>query len=215
MPETSSRSRSTRAHILDNLKRGGPNAASTLAAELNLTAMAVRQHLYVLQDEKLVIATNQAIGRGRPTKIWALTKATEQIFPDAHQDLAVDLLTHIRSQFGENGLHQIIDRHSQQQIQTYTKALAGTTILHQRLLRLAEIRSGEGYMAEVQADGDHFLFIENHCPVCAAASICTRLCSNELRVFQTVLGPNISIIRREHILDGKRRCLYEVRDQGD
>jgi predicted ArsR family transcriptional regulator len=67
-------------------------------------------------------------------------------------------------------------------------------------------------MAEVVAERDGaFLLIENHCPVCDAARVCTGLCSGELDVFRKVLGPRVEVEREEHILDGSRRCAYRVR----
>jgi predicted ArsR family transcriptional regulator len=54
-----------------------------------------------------------------------------------------------------------------------------------------------------------FLLIENHCPICAAATACTGLCARELEVFQRVLG-QVTIERTEHILAGARRCVYRV-----
>ncbi|PHR61786.1 MAG: transcriptional regulator [Robiginitomaculum sp.] len=201
----------TRRTILDFLKRNGPVSATHLADELGVTAMAVRQHLYALQDQKMVATTSQAGQRGRPVKLWSLTTETQALFPDAHQDLAVELLNHMRSAFGEKGLHTIIDKHSQSQTENYAKALHSISQLSDRLQQLALIRSSEGYMAEVQADGDDWLFIENHCPICAAARQCTRLCANELQVFQSVLGPDLTITREEHILQGPRRCLYRIK----
>jgi predicted ArsR family transcriptional regulator len=83
--------------------------------------------------------------------------------------------------------------------------------LEQRLEGLAAKRTDEGYMAEIQSleDGS-FLLIENHCPICAAATACTGLCRQELEVFQTVLGQDAVIARTEHIVAGERRCVYQV-----
>lgn len=195
---------------MDVLKRQGPQPASRLATRFNVTAMAVRQHLYALQDEGLVSAHSVPSGRGRPTKSWALTDKAHGLFPDAHQELAVDLLGHMRAQFGDEGLEDIIDRHSAAQRRSYEAALVDAKTLEARVHALAHLRTGEGYMAEVQRDGQDWLLIENHCPICAAAQTCTRLCANELDVFTRVLGPNASVTREEHMFAGARRCTYLV-----
>jgi predicted ArsR family transcriptional regulator len=66
-------------------------------------------------------------------------------------------------------------------------------------------------MAEVKPDGkDGFLFIENHCPICAAASACQGFCTSELDVFRSVMGTGVTVERSEHILGGDRRCAYRV-----
>jgi predicted ArsR family transcriptional regulator len=66
-------------------------------------------------------------------------------------------------------------------------------------------------MAEVvpQKDGD-FLLVENHCPICVAATACLGLCGAELEVFQKVLGRDVAIERTEHIVSGARRCAYRI-----
>ncbi|MCF6293848.1 MAG: HTH domain-containing protein, partial [Robiginitomaculum sp.] len=136
----------TRRAILEILKQSGNSTATALADKIGVTAMAVRQHLYALQDQKLIIAKSVSLGRGRPTKNWHLSPSADKIFPDAHQGLAVELLDHVRQAFGENGLSQIIDKHTDRQIETYQMALSGITKLCDRIQALAKIRTNEGYM---------------------------------------------------------------------
>jgi predicted ArsR family transcriptional regulator len=56
-----------------------------------------------------------------------------------------------------------------------------------------------------------FLFVENHCPICVAATQCQGFCESELELFGKVLGPGVDIQREEHIVAGARRCAYRVR----
>jgi predicted ArsR family transcriptional regulator len=117
----------------------------------------------------------------------------------------------MKEAFGEEGLERLLDIRSRQGIAVYQEHVPKDGFLQQRLETLAVMRTDEGYMAEVVplADGS-FLLIENHCPICAAATVCTGLCSKELEVFQTVLGQNVVIERTEHIVTGARRCAYQV-----
>jgi predicted ArsR family transcriptional regulator len=79
-------------------------------------------------------------------------------------------------------------------------------------VQLARVRTEEGYMADVRPDGrGGFLLIENHCPICAAATACQGFCTTELDLFRAVLGPDASVERMEHIVSGDRRCVYSVR----
>ena len=48
--------------------------SASLAGRLDVTAMAVRQHLYALQQEKLVTAEERPVPLGRPAKFWRLTQ---------------------------------------------------------------------------------------------------------------------------------------------
>jgi len=203
----------SRAAIRTILKNAGPADASTMAEELGVAPMAVRQHLYAMQDEGLVSFEEKAEGRGRPTKYWALTEAANAYFPDAHGDLAVSLLTEMREVFGEEGVERLLAARTEDQKKAYKKRLKGVETLEGKLSTLAEIRSEEGYMASSMPVPDEegaYLLVENHCPVCSAAATCQGLCKYELELFQSVVGRGVDVTREEHILSGARRCAYRV-----
>ena len=82
--------------------------------------------------------------------------------------------------------------------------------LDRKVASLAAIRRREGYMAEWRRRDGGFVLIENHCPICAAATACQGLCRDELRLFREVLGPGVRVERSEHVLDGARRCAYRI-----
>jgi len=201
--------------VLDVLKRRGPAEAQEIALELGVTAMAVRQHLYALEDDGLVTfaAAPRDGGRGRPSKLWRVEAAADPLFADTHADLSVELIGNIREVFGERGLAKLIAKRTQQQIAAYRAALASATSLKEKVKRLARLRSDAGYMAEAVADGNGFLLIENHCPICRAATACTGLCRQELEVFRAALGRGIVIKRTDHILAGARRCAYAIHSE--
>ena len=201
----------TRRAIVHLLKQEGGLDAQALAARLQLSAMAVRQHLYALQDEHLVTYHEVPRPVGRPAKLWQLTPTADRLFPEAYAELTVSLLTSVTEAFGAAGLERLLDVRTRQQIAAYDQQMAGQTTLRQRVETLAAMRTDEGYMAEVQAQADgSFLLLEKHCPICAAAVACTGLCGKELEVFRAVLGPHVAIERTEHIVLGARRCAYRV-----
>lgn len=201
----------TRRRILELLKQAGPQDATALAAECDVSAMAVRQHLYQLQDERLVTFEEEPRPKGRPAKLWRLTEAANRFFPDGHARLSVDLIASLSNVFGGDGLAKLVAERAKQQTADYRNRMPKRATLKRRLEKLAEIRTGEGYMAEVvpQSKGE-YLLVENHCPICTAATACTGLCSAELEVFEAVLGEDVRIERTEHILEGARRCVYRV-----
>ena len=82
--------------------------------------------------------------------------------------------------------------------------------LGERVARLAEARTREGYMAESRAEGEGYLLVENHCPICVAATVCQGFCRAELDTFRQVLGPDALVERTEHIVNGDRRCAYRI-----
>src|SRR5205809_4279299 len=99
----------TRRAIVKLLKMEGAADATTLAERLKVTPMAVRQHLYVLQQEKLVMAEERPSPIGRPSKFWQLTRAAERLFPDAYAELSVALIDSVRDAFGADGITRLLD----------------------------------------------------------------------------------------------------------
>ena len=146
--------------------------------------------------------------------MWRVAETPEAQgrFPDSHAELTVGIIAAARDAFGEDGLDRLVARLGELQAEQYERRVPGNARLDQRVGALARIRREEGYMAEWkrQADGS-FLLIENHCPICAAASICQGLCRDELALFRDVLGNDVIVERTEHILAGARRCAYRVR----
>jgi predicted ArsR family transcriptional regulator len=205
----------TRRAIVHILKKEGAMDAGALAERLQVTAMAVRQHLYALHGEKLVTYRERRQPLGRPAKLWQLTAAADRLFPDGYAELTLSVLTSVREAFGAKGLTRLLELRTRDQIALYRRRVPERGALRGRVEALAAIRTDEGYMASstVQPDGSVLLF-ENHCPICAAAVVCTGLCAKELEVFQAVLGPKVLVERAEHIVAGARRCAYRVVSRG-
>jgi predicted ArsR family transcriptional regulator len=203
--------RSAAERILTLLKTRGPQKAADLGKALGITGEAARQQLMKLAADGLVEASSEVRGVGRPTQVWRLTAAGNARFPDAHAELTVQLIDTIRSELGEGALTRLIAAREERTRTNYGAELEGITELGERVARLAEIRSREGYMAEWRAGGAEFLLIENHCPICAAATICQGLCQTELERFGAVLGQGVQVSRVDHIIAGARRCAYRIR----
>ena len=201
----------TRNRILNILKVDGPTEAAVLAGELKVSAMAVRQHLYEMQEEGFVSYEERPRRVGRPAKYWKLMGKADRYFPDAHRELASNLIAGVRNVFGAEGVEKLLAVRSEEQVKSYGKRLDKKKMLQEKLRALAAIRTEEGYMAAVHGEGHGgYLLVENHCPICTAARTCSGLCASEIEVFRTVLGGGCRVERTEHILSGARRCAYRV-----
>ncbi len=210
--EKSRTPRSAADRLLTLLKTRGPQTASDFGAALGTTGENARQQLAKLAAEGLVEAHSETRGVGRPVQLWQLTDAGNARFPDAHAELTVQLLRAVQSTFGPAGLEKLIDARESETLASYRREMEGLASLKERVSKLAEIRSREGYMAEWREEDGAFMLIENHCPICAAATSCQGFCRAELQVFQSVLGPSAQVERTEHIVNGGRRCTYVIRE---
>lgn len=200
-------------HVLYLLKTRGPQSAQALAELLGLTSMGARRQLEAAQEKGLVEFSDVADKVGRPSRRWHLTAAGHARFPDRHADLTLQMITQVRALFGEAGLDKLIAAREQESEAMYRAVLdKAPPGLAGKAEALAAAREAEGYMAEAAAQDDgSVLLIENHCPICAAATTCQGFCRSELQVFQRVLGDDCTVERAEHLLSGARRCVYRIR----
>jgi len=202
---------SSKRAVLEHLKREGPLTAPELAERLGVTTAAVRLSLTEL-DEQGLVAPSEPVAtgsRGRPAARWQLTRSAQDMFPERHGELTLQLLEAIRQTVGEKGLDRVLLAREEHQVEAY-RAASKKGSLRQRLRALAAARTSEGYMAEVTDDGGVLRLVEHHCPICSAAESCQGLCRSELSVFREVLGDDVEIEREEHLLAGARRCVYRV-----
>ncbi|MBY5413214.1 transcriptional regulator [Rhizobium leguminosarum] len=196
--------------ILILIKTDGPQLAAAIGDALGISGEAARQQLSKMAEEGLVEpVTVAAAGRGRPRQLWHLTASGNRQFPDGHAELTANLLGTLVEQLGPAALDTVISAREAETLQRYRQELGKAHDLASRVDALAGIRTREGYMANHwrQADGS-FMLVENHCPICAAATACAGFCRSELETFRAVLGARVE--RSDHILAGARRCAYRI-----
>ena len=198
--------------IVDLMKRSGPRTTSELAESLGVTTQAIRPQLAELEERGLVDAEMIVSGaRGRPPLGWALSPLAIDLFPDRHSDLTVELIDAMRTALGDDGLEKVLAERDKTQLADFDRHLPSGADVETRVELLARRRTQQGYMAEVVTDGDDLLLVEHHCPVCAAATTCQGLCSNELDLFRSAIGPGATIERTQHLLSGDDRGVYRIR----
>ncbi|MFM2588608.1 helix-turn-helix transcriptional regulator [Vibrio sp. TBV020] len=196
--------------ILQLIKTNGAVTVKQLAQELAMTTMGARQHLQTLESEGVLTFEDRKVKVGRPTRHWLLTSQGHQEFADRHGELTIQVIDAVENLFGAEGVQKVADEREKQTFQNYLSQLRDCTDLETRLLKLVELREQEGYIAELEKTESEYILIENHCPICKAATRCPSLCQSELNIFQKLLGDRCSIERTEHIVQGERRCVYRV-----
>ncbi|HEX7759117.1 MAG TPA: metalloregulator ArsR/SmtB family transcription factor [Caulobacteraceae bacterium] len=197
--------------ILHTLKTEGPQTTQALADRLGISRQATRQQVERLKSEGLILHVAEKGHVGRPRFVWKLSTTGHGAFPDGHAEALVGLIAAVRSEFGDDGLSQLISHREADSLAAYQDALSPSRTLQERVARLADLRTAEGYMAAWSAEPDGvFLLIESHCPICAAATACQGFCRSELSIFRQLLGPGVEVERTEHLLGGARRCAYRI-----
>jgi predicted ArsR family transcriptional regulator len=196
--------------ILHHLKMNGPMTAAVLAKDFGMTSEGMRLHLLKLEEGKLVQSESHSKGVGRPTILYSLTALSSKQFPDNYANLTVQLLESVQRILGSDALQLLMDDKQLKDFQRYEKALEKATSLDEKLELLTEIRNREGYMAEWSKVGDHWLFVNNNCPICKAALQCNGFCMAEFENIHQLLGEKLQMERTDHTVKGNRRCTYVI-----
>ena len=190
--------------ILLQLKALGPHSAKMLAERLDITPMGIRQHLQSLEKRELVCYEEARSKVGRPTRYWSLTERGHAFAAADQERLRASAL----QLFGGAGVEPLLSAREEQLYLRYAEELSAERSHQDRLARLVRLRQHDGYMAELFDHPHGALLVENHCPICAAATVCQGFCRAELSIFTEVLQAQVE--RAEHILAGSRRCAYRI-----
>lgn len=204
----------TRARIVDLLRRRAQSVAD-LAVAVDLSEVAVRRHLQVLERDGLVDAeTVRRDGPGRPSARYTLTDRAQRLFPDNSAQLAIELLGYLEEEHGHEALLGFMRWRAARQEGRYATALVGADS-GEGVARLAELLSADGYLAEADqvTDGDGRTVLEltqGHCAIKEIAEQHPEICAYETQLFSQLLGASVS--REKTIAGGAPACVCHITD---
>ena len=189
----------TRDRVARSILENGPSTASTLAAQLGLTAPAVRRHLDALLADGLIeereprpTATR---GRGRPARVFAVTVAGRDSFDQGYDDLAASAMRFLEQQGGREAVTEFARQRVAELEARYRPAVESVPA-QARTAALAVALSGDGYAATTQSaaspgrqPGEQLC--QHHCPVAHVAEQFPELCEAETEAFGRLLGTHV------------------------
>lgn len=199
----------TRQRILLSLKLNGEVSAQELAHQLRMSVMGVRRHLYTLAREGLVTHRVVRNGPGRPQFRYYLTPEGHALFGHAYAPLSVELLTDLQDMFGPETVKALFARRSERRI-SHAQQVVDHKPIGERGAALADLLTGEGYLAEWHQEDKHtFILCEHHCAIREVAQAFPEACASELAFLQA-LFPEARVERIAHMREGDTFCAYRV-----
>ena len=197
----------TRTRILQLLKMRSSLTINQLKEALNISAMGIRQHLTILEDEGLVEFEVEKQERGRPHHIYSLTDEASNLFPTTYANFAVGLMNEVAKFNGPGFINKIFRSRMKSQLQMYKERLDGKDLID-RIKELARIRDEEGYMARFEEGENDYVLTEHNCPIAAIAQEYPHVCDIELGLFRQSLGTKV--YRVDHLMQGSHKCCYRI-----
>ncbi|MEI8307194.1 MAG: ArsR family transcriptional regulator [Chloroflexales bacterium] len=198
----------TRQSILQLLRRHGQMTAQELSDALCIGAVGVRQHLAMLDRDGLVQVAGLRRSVGRPSHLYMLTSEAEDRFPKRYDRIALDLISYVAQDGGPSAVEAIFARRREVIAYDLRPRLVGRPRADQ-VSALTDILIEQGYMCEYeqQADGS-FLLTQYNCPVDCIARQHPQLCTQELQLYEDLIG--VPIMREGTIAQGNHCCRYRI-----
>jgi predicted ArsR family transcriptional regulator len=202
---------STRKVILNMLKTKGALSVGDMSKQLGITEMAVRRHLNTMERDSLIDSKLVRQAMGRPTHLYFLTIAADELFPKKYHHLTLDLLEELEAVAGEEKVELLFDRRKERLISRYEERMAGKSF-DERVRELAEIQNANGYMVQLEeTDDGGYVLCEYNCPISQVANQYNHACSCELSMFRRLLGAEVE--RTDCLAKGGGKCAYTIQKQ--
>jgi len=197
----------TQRRVIETLKRLGEATADELAAALEVSPSAVRQHLGALRSSGLIEARQDRGNTGRPADRYHATERTEPLFVTS-DDLSIELLELVGDE-DPDLVDRVFDRRRQRLVDDAEAHLAGTSV-EDRVARVTELLDAQGYLCDwEQLAEDHFRINLHNCAIWTVASRFRKACASELEYLQGVL-PDATVARVTHKTNGAHTCAYDI-----
>ncbi|HWB70650.1 MAG TPA: ArsR family transcriptional regulator [Egibacteraceae bacterium] len=208
----------TRGKVVD-LLRAQTRSVAELAEQLEISEVAVRRHLQVLERDGLVDAeTVRRDGPGRPGARYGLTDRARRLFPDRSAEFASELMDFLQREYGRSALLQFLRWRQEQQARRYGEAMAaaGPSSHQEQVAQLAHLLSDDGFLSTVTPvtapDGATVLQLQQqHCAIREVARQHPEVCAYEAALFQRLLGAKVS--RRQTIAGGASECICNITEK--
>lgn len=201
----------TRERVVHTIMDAGPSTARQLADSLDLTPAAIRRHLTALVKEGTLTSYEERVygprGRGRPSKVFALTDAGRAEFRQAYDELAISAIRMLIDSVGDDSLRELASKRVDP-IEERFQSLREEQPDRPPLELLLEALDADGYAPSMRPvrSGDQLL--QHHCPVAHVARQFPMLCEVETQLFAKLLGTHVQ--RLATIAHGDGVCTTHI-----
>ncbi|HEY70440.1 MAG TPA: ArsR family transcriptional regulator [Anaerolineae bacterium] len=201
----------TRDIILRTLRAKGKCSVKDLAEAASVSPVSVRHHLASLQAQGLIAVEEMRHGVGRPRHMYSLTEQALELFPTRYLRLANRLIEEIKESMPEGKVLELFAAMAENMAEAYAKELKGLP-LDQRMQRLTEMLTDEGFDADFEEQEDAWVIRELSCPYLQVGLRHPEVCHVDHIFIATALS--LPVERVSCLLRGDAHCTYKVNLMG-
>jgi DeoR family suf operon transcriptional repressor len=198
---------STRDIILRTLRARGKCSVSALAEASAVSPVSVRHHLSNLQAENMVAVEDERHGVGRPRQLFSLTEIGLDLFPSRYVRLANRLLDELKESTPPETIEALFSGVATTMADQVGRKLDGLP-LPERLARMVELLSEEGFEAEIVQDDQRVIIRELSCPYFRIGRKHPEVCTVDQAFIASALS--LPVERVTCLLQGADACTFEV-----
>lgn len=200
----------TKEKLINLLKKETKMTVNQMAQALEITEMAVRKHLNILERDSFIHISEMKQPVGRPVQVFSLTPQADVLFPKNYDNLTVDFLNDLQEIQGDEIIDQLFENRSKRLASKYSSYLKHSFSNEEMVETLKDIQIEKGYMADViKIDDNQFELIEHNCPIYEVSKKFRQACNCETNMFKEVLNTN-NVQRTSCKVDGDNHCHFLI-----
>lgn len=196
------------SRLILEIKKRGSVTTREAAEVIGMSKMGAYKHLLRLEASGLVGRRIVKGSIGRPVHSFYLTDHGKQYFGSADSLVLAGLLEFLKEKGADGLVREFLRERYERLARNYADLFADKT-LEQRVVMLADLRTREGYMAQVRKSGKGFELIEYSCPIYKVASAFGEACQIEAELFSRTLGAKVENTHRQ--VDESTVCRFHLK----
>ncbi|TVX93442.1 helix-turn-helix transcriptional regulator [Paenibacillus agilis] len=201
--------KSTKDKIVNLLKKEVVLTVNELKELLDITHMAVRKHLIVLEKDGLLVTNEVRQPMGRPIQTYSLSEKAEALFPKNYDGISIEFLHDIKELYGNEAIQRLFDKRQERLTNEYHTRMHSKTA-SEKMTEMVHIQNEKGYMAGYsQIDDNTYELVEYNCPILSVAREYKTACHCETDMLKHVLDAD-DISRTCCRTDGDNFCKFVV-----
>lgn len=176
--------------VLRAIQLRGKARVNDVAADLGVSASAVRQHLGQLEASGAVRTDKVRDGVGRPYHVYSITPQGHQLFHNDYGDLARFLLSEVSEMQEADAFHAVLRRVGQRLAESYRDEIQGSN-LAERVRSLSGWLERRGVPARVEPIERGYELYSYGCPYHNVAIEDHAVCEIERQVMARLLWADV------------------------
>jgi predicted ArsR family transcriptional regulator len=197
----------TRERILEFIVHRREARVEELAAELQISAVAVRRHLDHLRADGLVDVRAVKQATGRPYHAYHATERATPAIPAPYADLMERMLRSLgeREDVTASVMTSVAESLASRHRAEFGE-ISGTP--EEKVVQVTASLKQDGILETWHAEEDGFHLVNGACPYLKAAEISNLPCESDRKAIELLLGLDVEQLNR--IVDGSPICEYLV-----